>query len=379
MVVEDTELSMPPGEMHCRQSEKYLTATRQFQGIPGIEITPGGRLWATWYSGGIGEGPDNYVLIVTSDDGGKSWSEPVDVVDPPGGERAYDPVLWIGGDGILRWFWAKTWSSEIGTVSNGIDGVWFSECSDLESGSPVWSKPKRIANGVMMNKPIVLSNGDWAFPTALWRRDLGGAEASENLQEECFSNITISSDSGESFSLRGGADIPERNFDEHHIIELNDDRLWVLVRTSYGIGESFSEDMGKTWSPGQDSNLGGPNSRFFIRRLQSGNLLLVNHAPNPETGEYSRSNLTACLSEDDGKSWRGGLLLDKRESVSYPDGCQDKDGNIWIIYDHERYKEGNILFAKFTEQDVLAGKLVSEASKLNQLINRTGGLKGKNG
>lgn len=68
------------------------------------------------------------------------------------------------------------------------------------------------------------------------------------------------------------------------------------------------------------------------------------------------------------------MLLNEREGVSYPDGCQDKDGNIWLIYDHERYKEGNILFAKFTEQDVLAGKLVSDGSELKTLINSTGGV-----
>ena len=171
-----------------------------------------------------------------------------------------------------------------------------------------------------------------------------------------------------------GPDIPKRGFDEHHIIELKDGRLWCLVRAEYGIGESFSDDMGQTWSPGQDSGLGGPNSRFFIRQLHSGSLLLVNHAQNPETGEFSRSHLTAYISEDDGQSWQGGLLLDERIAVSYPDGCQDADGNIWIIYDHQRYREGDILFAKFTEQDVLAGKLVSDIGKLKQQISHAGGL-----
>ena len=353
---------------------KHMTASRQFQGIPGLEITPGGRLWATWYSGGIEEGPDNYVLLVTSTDGGKTWSEPVAVVDPPGNVRAYDPTLWMGPDGVLRWFWAQTWSPELRTISNGVDGVWFTECSDPESASPEWSEPVRIANGVMMNKPIVLSNGEWAFPTALWRGNVGNATAPEHLQCECFSNVTVSSDGGHSFSLRGGADVPDRHFDEHCLVELNDGKLWCLVRTNYGIGESYSSDLGKTWTPGQDSKLGGPNARFFIRRLQSGNLLLVNHAPDPKTGEYARSRLTAYISDDDGKTWKGRLMLDEREGVSYPDGCQDTNGDIWIIYDHERYKEGNILLAKFTEQDVLAGKLVSDKAELKMLINSTGGV-----
>ncbi|MFA6816205.1 MAG: sialidase family protein [Lentisphaeria bacterium] len=355
--------------------DKYKTASRQFQGIPGIEVTPRGRLWATWYSGGVDEGPENFVVLVSSTDGGKSWSEPRAVMDPLGSERAFDPTLWIGPDGILRWFWAQTWSPANRTISNGVDGVWFSECADLEADSPEWSEPTRIANGVMMNKPIVLSNGDWAFPTALWTGNIGNATAPESLRGECFSNVTISSDCGRSFSLRGGADVPKRHFDEHCLVELKDGRLWVLVRTDTGIGESFSLDRGATWSKGQDSGLGGPNSRFYIRRLKSGRILLVNHAKDPKTGKYARNRLTAYLSEDDGKSWQGGLLLDERDGVSYPDGCQDQNGDIWIIYDYERYKKGDILLAKFTEQDVLAGKLVSSTSELKVLINSTGGIK----
>ena len=358
-----------------KPEKKHLTGSRQFQGIPGIEISPGGRLWATWYSGGVNEGPQNFVVLVTSVDGGETWSEPVAVVDPPGNERAYDPTLWLGPDGVLRWFWAQTYSSEDGVISNGVDGVWFAACSDAESPSPEWADPVRIANGVMMNKPVVLSGGDWAFPTAVWSSNLGGATAPEELECECFSNMTLSHDQGKSYKLRIGPDIPDRCFDEHHIVELKDGRLWCLTRTRKGIGESFSNDRGLTWSEGQDSGLGGPNSRFYIRRLRSGNLLLVNHARNPETGEYVRSHLTAYLSTDEGKNWQGGLLLDERVAVSYPDGCQDKAGNILIIYDHERYKAGDILFAKFTEADIIAGKLVSDGSKLKQLINRTGGVK----
>lgn len=355
--------------------EKYRTCNRGFQGIPGIEISARGRIWATWYSGGDDEGPDNYVVLVTSTDGGQSWSEPIAVIDPSDNFRAYDPTLWIGPDGVLRWFWAET-ESVNGWITNGVDGVWFTECSDMESATPQWSEPVRIANGVMMNKPIVLSDGDWLFPTALWSKEIGGVRAGEELQHECFSNATISSDGGKTFYLQGGADIPERSFDEHHIVELKDGRLWCLTRTQYGIGESFSSDKGKTWSNGAKTSLGGPDSRFFIRRLDSGNLLLVNHVVDKKERRI-RKDLTAWVSKDDGATWDGGLLLDERSNVSYPDGCQDKDGNIYIIYDHERYKKGDILMAKFTEEDVLSGKIVSSSSKLKQLINTTGGVKPK--
>ena len=74
----------------------YADSTRIFQGIPGIERAANGRLWALWYAGGPdepGEGPGNYVVLVTSGDDGKTWSGPKLVIDPPGPVRAYDPCL----------------------------------------------------------------------------------------------------------------------------------------------------------------------------------------------------------------------------------------------------------------------------------------------
>jgi len=364
-------------KVNCAPLKKHMTAARGYQGIPGIELTPNGRLWATWYSGGVTEGPENFALLVTSPDNGKTWSEPVAVVDPPGNVRAYDPAIWRDPAGRFWWSWAQSY----GTF-DGRAGVWAAFTETPESPHPSFSEPVRIANGVMMNKPTFLANGEWALPTAVWEYCI---PRPEELKDERFSNMTVSADKGKTFQLRGGANIPHRCYDEHMIVELNDRRLWMLVRTLYGIGQSFSPDMGKTWTPGENSKLGGPNSRFFIRRLSSGNLLLVNHADISEAeavGQFvngstwrKRSHLTAFVSDDDGHTWKGGLLLDEREGVSYPDGTEDKHGVIRIIYDWERYKEGVILMATFREQDVLAGKQVSKEFKLKSLVNKTGGVK----
>lgn len=335
---------------------KHSVQTRRFQGIPGIEITPSGRLWATWYGGGKGECEENYVVLATSTDGGQTWSEEL-VIDPPGDVRAYDPTLWIDPLGRIWWFWAQCLSLK--SIYDGRAGVWAVVADNPEQ--PVWSAPRRIANGIMMNKPTVLSNGEWALPTALWN-DLGCKTLPELLSER-FSNITISSDQGKTFTWRGGADIRFRSYDEHMIVELKDGRLWMLVRTEYGIGQSYSKDGGVSWTPDYASPLGGPGSRFFIRRLKSGRILLVNHVQEYERPN-ERRNMTAWLSEDDGKTWQGGLLLDERNGVSYPDGKQTADGTIWVIYDHERYQGGDVLIARFREEDILAGACVSSVARL---------------
>src|SRR5690606_23197295 len=154
------------------------------------------------------------------------------------------------------------------------------------------------------------------------------------------------------WSVRGACNVPksERVFDEHMIVERKDGSLWMLVRTRYGIGESFSKDKGRTWSALKQSNIQHTSSRFFISRLNSGNILLVKHGPiDVKTG---RSHLMAFISKDDGNTWSKGLLLDERLGVSYPDGQQMKDGTIAITYDYDRKQEQLILMTTFKEQDV---------------------------
>ena len=174
----------------------------------------------------------------------------------------------------------------------------------------------------------------------------------------------VSTDEGKTWKLHGAVKTEKAGL-ENMIVELKDGRLWMLIRTEKVLWESHSSDKGRAWMPGRPTTIATPHSRFFIRRLSSGNLLLVNHYKF--TG---RSYLTAQLSTDEGATWNDGLLLDERKGVSYPDGVQDKDGLIWITYDRDRGGAGDILLAKFKEEDVIAGKDVSGAVSLKQVVNR---------
>ena len=83
----------------------------------------------------------------------------------------------------------------------------------------------------------------------------------------------------------------------------------------------------------------------------------------------------AMLSEDDGKTWKGGLMLDTRDEISYPDGTQTAEGDIYLIYDYSRYDRRQILMAVFSEEDILAGRLVSANGRLKQLVSQATGKK----
>ena len=307
----ENQSSLTPANIYVNATqERFQDTYRRWQGIPSIEVSPAGRIFVNFYSGQDAEVGGNIMMLCVSDDNGRTFRSCATVVEHPDPEcRIYDPNLWFDPLGRL-WM---TYTQARG-FNDGRSGVWACICENADADELVWSKPRRIANGIMMNKPLVTSKGEWLFPCAIWC-DTSGSVPSERhgLENEQFSNVYASTDCGKTITLRGHADIPGRSFDEHMLVEKKDGALWMLVRTFKGIGESFSTDGGYTWTPGRNSHIDGPCSRFFIRRLKSGRLLMINHYNFDQRIDLDdimnqgnvkswkgRSHLTAMLSEDDG-------------------------------------------------------------------------------
>lgn len=407
-------LASQPVTPDFNPGDAYADNMRLFQGIPSIEVTRLGRLWATWYSGGQGESPLNYVMLATSSDQGDSWSKPVLVIDPPGKVRACDPNIWIDPLGKLWLFWMQTH-----TLHDGRWGVWAMCTSDPENEKSTWTKPRRLSDGIMLNKPTVLTTGRWLFPISKlsshpmhnekrmlpgFLRDHIVTQLSEKQLAAIDDNegayVYASDDHGETFTCLGKAQAERATHNEHMIVERKDGSLWMLLRTPTGqapavkdvisqvigapetahngIGQSLSTDGGVTWSPVTNTNLPHTSTRFFLTRLASGKLMLVKHGPMQTTDdkgkpvEFVRSDLTAYLSTDDGNSWQGGLILSP--VGSYPDGTQASDGRIYVTSDFGRRKEKEIVLARFGEEDILAGDFISPNAKGMILINQATGV-----
>jgi predicted neuraminidase len=322
----------------------------------------------------------SYVVLATSSDDGRNWSEPKLVIDPPGNVTAGNSALWHDASGRLWLFWTQSYLG-----NDGRHGVWAIISEDPDDENPTWSHPLRLADGMALNKATVLSNGDWVLPIAVSLtscvlpnlNDTFGLRLTPSVVESlCHdlggrkgTSVYRSVDHGRTWEWFGQAVIPDVCC-EHMIVERRDRSLWMPARTFYGIGQSVSTDGGKTWGQSGPSGIRHPVTRFFLRRLKSGRLLLVRHNP-PE--QLTRSHLTAYLSNDDGGSWSGALLLDGRNSVAYPDGVEAANGTIYVIYDRGRNTDREILMATFTEDDVKQGKCVTAECRLQMLVNKAGG------
>jgi hypothetical protein len=345
----DPDIALEPAHVIVNPWRFHIPPTKR-QGVPRIERTAKGRWWVI--HGRDVESTRNYQVLIRSDSNGRRWSHPKLMILPSEGVRAMSATIWIAPTGRMWVFWGQSFGAQDGRY-----GILAITTDDPDAENPKWSRPRRLGDGIMLNKPTVLSNGDWLLTSSVWKTD-------HSIK------VYATTDQGKTFKLRGTANVlpPEtRGPDEPMIVERKDGSLWMLVRRQ-GMAETVSHDGGKTWSPVKQSSLRHPTARFFLRRLKSGALLLVKHGPLAE--RVGRTDLMAFVSDDDGQTWQGGLMLDDREKVTYPDGVQAPDGTIYIVYDHNRTPNGEVLMATFSEDDVRAGKPVSGRIRLRGEVAR---------
>ncbi len=360
--------ALRPAEVKANPPLRYWPDVDDYTMSCGMDITPAGRVWLAWFAGGDNE--DAVVILAYSDDSGMTFSKPQFILDPGYADcgihlSAVVANLWTAPDGRLFLFFTQSLG-----YFDGRSGSWFSVCENPDSEQPTWSAPVRIWHGASLNKPTVLSNGTWLLPISLWPANYEKIEKKlqdpkgprfnffSELEDQRGVNIFASRDMGKTWErighVRNARELS--TFDEPMIVERKDGSLLMYTRITNGTTQSISTDGGRTWTTPERTSFTNASARFFIRKLQSGNLLLIRHA-NPDA-PLERSFMTAYISKDDGRTWLGGLLLDERKGISYPDGFQTSDGRIHIQYDYKR-ECGEILMAVFKEEDVLAGKNVS--------------------
>lgn len=349
--------SIPCSVLYRPTDPKYGESIRLFQGCPTVAVTRKGRVYLGWYSGGTREPHmENYNLLTYSDDEGKTLEGPLLVI-PSSKEHfihALDIQLWIDPHGRLHVYWVQNNTEPLpeeipmakaGQPLTWVEGYLFRDfthacwevvCEDPDADPPVFSAPRYLDKGFLRCKPLVTRDGTWLCFNY------------DQIDERY--GYSISADGGASYERRYGARKLATHFDEAMAYQRRDGSIRMLARSSLGeLAESISYDNGKSFTEARLSGIVSADTRFFISRTPTGRLLLVRN-----DDPHARTNMTLCLSEDDGASWRYECCIDTRADLSYPD-VDFLGEKIYLIYDRERTGAREILFTVFTEADIING------------------------
>ena len=292
------------------------------------------------------DGGDIDMLLKRSEDGGRTWSKQMVLLDEGPGrvgnscaiiERKTDVVhlLFTRGGGECLFYTkstdeGKTWSKFV-TTSDVKGQKEYTEKNFLQGfgGSPV-----KVGAGPVHG--IQTTKGRLIAPSYCGRTIEGKPRGG--------SCIIYSDDGGKTWAAGGTIPlVDDLGHGECTVVERSDGSLLMNMRTGapglYGIGYrtvSISTDDGATWSkPVLDKNLPGPGCQASMIRLNEKEILFLNPAVHRRGGFsiWSRRNLTLRLSRDDGKTWPNSRVLNK-ELAGYSDMAVTKEGKILCVFEN---------------------------------------------
>ena len=361
---------MPPTAKLDRLTREILIPATETEprnmGADLIELSDGRLLYGiSRWLGGAHDNDGSMVFGIVSDDGGATWSEPFDIIKPDETVNAVRmPNFMRLKDGRLACFcrhrtsMLDTWTGMI--VCEDEAGL-----GSSESGTHQWSDPRRISppppgRHVLLNNRVVrIMNGEnagrillpLASPTPWDEEDWQGTDIQ--------TWVLRSDDEGDTWypseSMLAG---PKRGLMEPYIVELNDGRLRMWMRTQVDSQyESFSSDGGITWSEAVPGPLVSPESPVAVARHESSGLLAVVWNHNRKTTHTAdRTPIGVAFSSDDGDTWFGEQHLDPTPACeneactfSYP-SIDFLGDNGFITYYENRDRRISLILRKFDLQ-----------------------------
>lgn len=293
----------------------------------------------TRFSSGGNDNDKAEIVARKSMDMGKTWSGDKVLVRDEGLENVMSvSLLELDNEELLLFYLRK----------NAIDDciLYVRRSSD---GLKTLSKPIRAipADGyhVVNNDRVVqLTSGRIVIPAA-YHQNVNG-----RFHAGAICRIFYSDDNGKSWQPDktpiDEVASQELILQEPGVLELEDGRLWMWMRTNKGYQyQCFSSDQGLTWSEPESSPLASPKSPASIERMPwNGTLLAIwnDHSNWHLYREGKRTPLCMSVSDDEGKSWCKSRVIEG-----------DPDG--WYCYTSITFVDDSALLSFCAGDSVVGG------------------------
>jgi len=295
-----TLLVIEPTKEHPRNSEGDV-----------IELKDG-RLCLVYsrFSGGTGDHATAEIVMRTSADDGKTWSDDRVLVSGEGKMNVMSVSLLRLPNGEILLFYLR---------KNALDDMPMMVRRSQDELQTL-SDPVRVTidDGyhVVNNARVVrLSTGRLVVPAALHPCPNGNAKA---FSPRAIMRAFLSDDDGRTWradkSGQGVQPDASVTLQEPGVVELKDGRLLMWIRTDRGTQyESFSDDRGEHWSKPVPGTLAYPLSPASIERNPwNGELICVwnDHSGWHVFPAGKRSPLCLAVSRDEGKTWQPSRVIE---------------------------------------------------------------------
>jgi hypothetical protein len=314
-----------------------------WSGYPNIVETPDGRLFMAWYAS-IGFARGGRVVGAFSQNGGRSWGSPIELINNPQKDdspasvfvdRKRVVVLAISTRVPEKFDKFNPWPVKY-------DRTWWT-MTDTDDGGNTWSKPFPVVHphlySANRSPAILLKDGTLLLPYYYVYNSEGGSTPKLEGDLRSAAGIVRSTDGGKTWvSGQMMKDCGADDCDEPAVVQLSNGELYCLMRTRTDhLYESHSRDEGLTWdTPTPSPIVAGKDVPFALARLKGGGrdeLVAAWNYPD-------RRSLVAAYSPDGGKTWTEPKLLARPNAkagytADNPWIYQTKGGLILIAWQQE--------------------------------------------